>query len=417
MGNARKLNKPFQVKIEKLVYGGAGLGRRERKVVFVPFSVPGDRLLVRPVEEKKTYLRAEIVRVFEPGMGRTEPPCEYFGKCGGCHLQQLGYLHQIEAKRRILEELFHHRFPQTIDLPIIMRACTRPYGYRSRARVQLRGCGAGSKLGFFRFRSRSVEDIAQCLLFRPSLNEALSSLRQYQLKVDTDFRLREVDMAASEEEGTWTTEMVGVAGNQELSIAIGNSRGEEVILKRKIGQFCYSVKASVFFQPNDFMVMELVDLVCESAKGAGYGSALDLFSGVGLFSLPLANQFNKVVAVDNSQSACRLCAANASAAGLDNVEAVCADAAEWMKAVPQSQRRKFDIIVLDPPRTGAGAVVMDQIVKWAPPVIIYVSCDPQTLVRDLARIPARDYTIDLVEGLDMFPQTYHFETVVRLVRK
>ncbi len=417
IGKSGKPAKVFPIRIQKLVYGGEGLGRREGKVVFVPFSVPGDRLLVRPVEEKRTYLRAEIVRILESGTGRTEPRCPYFAKCGGCHWQQLEYYRQIEAKRQILEEISHHRFPRTLDLPITMRACAQPYEYRSRARVQLRGSGLRSKVGFFRRGSRSVENIQKCLLFRPSLNEALSSLRQYKLKADTGARPQEMDMACSEEEGAWATARVGAETDNGISVLFGTGSKEDVILKRKIGEFRYSVTASVFFQANDFMAPELAALVREAADGAGQDSALDLFAGVGLFSLPLARQFTRVVAVDNSPPACRLCAANASAAGLDNVETVCADISNWMQSIESSGHHKFDLIVLDPPRAGAGTVVMDRILKWAPETIIYVSCDPQTLVRDIARIPARHYAIDLVEGLDMFPQTYHFETVVRLIKR
>ena len=142
--------KAFQITVEKLVYGGAGLGRHNGKVVFVPFSVPGDHLLVHTVTEKKTYVRAEIVKIIKPGNGRITPTCPHFAKCGGCHWQQLEYSRQVEAKRQILEEIFNHRFPQTRELPIIMKACAQPFGYRSRARVQLRGSGSRTIVGFFR---------------------------------------------------------------------------------------------------------------------------------------------------------------------------------------------------------------------------------------------------------------------------
>ena len=393
------------------------MGRREGKVIFVPFSVPGDRLLVRPVEEKKTFLRAEAVRILEPGSGRIEPRCPYFGRCGGCQWQQLEYSRQVEAKRQILEEIFHHRFPQTRDLFITMKASAQPFGYRSRARVQLRGCGPGASVGFFRCGSHAVEDIEECPLFRRSLNEALHSLRQYKLKVDTDPKPQEMDLACSEEEDTWATARVGTTINEGITALIGSGRREDVVLRKKVGEFRYSVTAPVFFQANDFVVAELATLVQESAKGAGRDSVLDLFAGVGLFSLPLARQFKKVIAVDNSPSACRLCAANASAAGFTSIQAACADVSAWMRSAELSGPPEFDLIVLDPPRTGAGTDIMDRIQKWAPETILYVSCDPQTLCRDIARISPRNYDIDLVVGLDMFPQTYHFETVVRLIKR
>jgi 23S rRNA (uracil1939-C5)-methyltransferase len=329
----------------------------------------------------------------------------------------LDYLRQVEAKRQILEEIFLHRFPQAGRLPITMRASAQSYGYRSRARVQLRGSGAGSSVGFFRCGSHAVEDIDECPQFRPSLNEALRSLRQYKLKVDTDPKAREMDMACSEEEDTWVTAPVGAKGGGGISLLTGGGMNEDVILRRRVGEFVYRVTAAVFFQANDFVAPELAALVRDSAKAAGGDSALDLFAGVGFFSLPLARIFSKVLAVDNSSSSCRLCAANASASGLDNVQAVCADVSSWMQSVESSATHRFDLIVLNPPRAGAGADIMARIQKWAPKTVIYVSCDPQTLSRDIARICDRDYELNLVEGLDMFPQTYHFETVVCLTRR
>ena len=413
MKKQQKKTKTFAIGIEKLVHGGAGFARREGQVVFVPFSVPGDRLLVRPVEDKKTFIRAEIVRILRPGPGRVDPACPYFARCGGCHWQQLDYSRQVEAKRQILEEVFHHRFPQTRELPIGMRVSAQPFAYRSRARIQLRGSGAKASVGFFRRGSHAVEDVACCPLFRPSLNEALSSLRQYTLRVAVESGSREMDMACSEEENTWATVHTGPDADEGTTVLFGTRRREGVLLRRKIGDFIYSVTAATFFQSNDFVVPELVSTVMESARDSGGGLALDLFSGVGLFSLPLARQFARVITVENSPEASRLCSRNAAAAGLGNVQPVCADVSAWLQSAGAADR-PIDLIVLDPPRTGAGGVTMDRIRDARPNRIIYVSCDPQTLVRDLARISPHDYTIRRIEGLDMFPQTYHFETVVEL---
>ena len=416
MNKTGRASKGFDITIEKLVHEGMGLARHEGKVVFVPFSVPGDHLSVRAVEEKKTFTRANIVQILKPGNGRVKPVCPYFERCGGCQLQQLEYPRQVEGKRQILEEIMHHRFPEARNLAVTMSACAQPYAYRSRARMQIRGFGTKSVVGFFRYRSHTVEDIERCPLFRESLNEALSSLRQFKVKVDTDASPQEMDIACSEEEDTWASARVGAAADEGITTLLGTRRREEVILRRKVLDSSYSVTASVFFQANDFMVPELASLVLELAKNRGCNSAIDLFAGVGLFSLPLTGFFEKVIAVESSATAGRLCAANASAAGLSNIQTVCADASSWMKSAGTSGLPGFDLIVLDPPRTGAGAEAMEQISELAPETVIYVSCDPQTLVRDIAIISPQHYRIDFIQGLDMFPQTYHFETVVRLVR-
>jgi 23S rRNA (uracil1939-C5)-methyltransferase len=303
----KQIPHPFKIDIEKLVYRGMGFGRHHGKAVFVRFAVPGDQLLVRPSEEKKTFLRAEIVRILKPGDGRIDPACSHFEKCGGCHWQQLEYSRQVEAKRQILQEIIQHRFPETRGLAIIMRACPQPFAYRSRARVQTRGSGSSASVGFFRSGSHTVEDVENCPLLRPQLNEALSSLRQFKRKVDLDAAPQEWDIACSEEQNAWATARVGSVINEGISSLIGTARREDVVLKRRIGEFLYSVTASVFFQANDFMISELAQLVQESVKHAGADSALDLFAGVGLFSLPLARRFKKVVAVESSPSSCRLC--------------------------------------------------------------------------------------------------------------
>jgi 23S rRNA (uracil1939-C5)-methyltransferase len=402
----------FKITIDNLVYGGSGLGRHEGKVVFVPFSVPGDQLLVRLVEEKKKFARAEIVRILRPGPSRVAPLCSHFMKCGGCQWQQLEYSNQVEAKRKILEEMLHHRFPETRELPISLKASPQPYGYRSRARIQLRGTGDKSSVGFFRCGSHTVEDVESCPLLRPSLNKALGSVRQFKYKVDRGGR-HEMDIACSEADDFWTTVHAGSNIDEEISSYIGTGKPEELLLHRSIGEFRYSVTAPVFFQANDFMVGELVSLVRASAKNAGCNSAVDLFAGVGLFTLPLALQFRKVLAVENSRAACRLCSTNASEAKLSNIQLSCSDVFEWMNSAGSIS--DLDLVLLDPPRTGAGTEVIGKIRELSPRTIIYVSCDPQTLCRDIAEL-STVYTIDLAEGLDMFPQTYHFETVVRLIK-
>jgi 23S rRNA (uracil1939-C5)-methyltransferase len=188
-------------------------------------------------------------------------------------------------------------------------------------------------------------------------------------------------------------------------------------MRKRIGEFVYATSPSAFFQANDFLAAELVGLLRNLVKNRGTGTALDLFSGVGLLTLPLARQYASVVAIEQCPVASQLCSRNAEAAGLGNVRAICSDSARWMASVGSVTAPDFDLIVLDPPRTGAGLEVMNRIREWAPETIVYVSCDPQTLVRDVSVLPRADYRLDFVEGLDFFPQTYHFETVLRLTRR
>jgi 23S rRNA (uracil1939-C5)-methyltransferase len=392
MKQPAKSPKIFEVQIEKLVYRGQGLGHHHGKVVFVPFSVPGDLLSVHAVEEKKKFFRAEIQEIISPGAGRVSPACPHFAACGGCHWQQLKYSGQVETKRQILEETLHHHLPQTRGLPISMKPCSQPFEYRSRARVQLRGSGAQTTVGFFRIASHHVENVFRCPLLRPPLNEALDKIRKSRIEAKSDPGRPELDIACSDE---------------------GIAFSENAILRRTVGEFQYSIAPSVFFQANDFMVAELVSIVRDLAGKAGSGFAADLFAGVGLFSLPLARLFETVVAVENSPAASRFCAVNASNAGITNIHAICADVTAWLESETTTG---WDLVVLDPPRMGAGPGVIEGIRKKMPKIIIYVSCDPQTMARDLSRIAGDEYRVDHIEGLDLFPQTYHFETVVRLIK-
>ncbi|HYK88510.1 MAG TPA: class I SAM-dependent RNA methyltransferase [Acidobacteriota bacterium] len=412
------MSRRFEVRIEKLVYGGAGLGRHAGKVVFVPFSAPGDLLLAESIEEKKNFIRAVTIKVLEAGQGRRSPRCSHFGVCGGCQWQQLEYPRQLEAKRRILEEVFHHRFPETLKLAIDMRPSPEEYAYRSRARIQVRGFGTAARVGFFRSQSHVIEDIPECPLFRPSLNRGLLEVRRARSKYEGNPGLRQFDIACAEEEGVWMSAEVESeldTGISALSEA-GGDREHEPVLTKRIGEYVYSLTPSAFFQANDFMVSLLIQRIEALVQPIRSGAALDLFAGVGLFSLPLGRRFETVVAVENSPIAARLCAQNADAAGFSNVRVVCADVSAWLKAVGSVSPPAFNAILLDPPRSGTGTEIMDHIATWAPECILYVSCDPQTLCRDLAFLPSRAYRIDHVEGLDLFPQTYHFETIVRLQR-
>ncbi len=409
----------FEVTIDKLVYGGAGLGRHDGKVVFVPFSVPGDRLVVRAVEQKKNFARAAFLRIIEPGEGRTAPPCTHFGRCGGCQWQQIEYTKQVDTKRTILEELVHHRFPETGSLRIGMRPAPQPYGYRSRARVQIRGFGTNTSVGFYRFESHAIEDVSSCPLLRPTLSAALDSVRETRRRGQSDPGVQEIELVSSEEEGRWASAEAGLAEEEGFS-ALGKPADKpegSPLLHHSVAGFQYRVSPSVFFQANDFMLEELVSELRNLAALPRSASALDLFSGVGLFTLPLAQQFRQVVAIESSQEACRLCELNATTAGFDNIRVNCTDVGSWMGSLSSVAPPGFDLVVLDPPRRGAGPVVMRYLTQWAPETIIYVSCDPQTLCRDVALLPPRDYRIDFVEGLDLFPQTYHFETVMRLRRR
>ncbi len=407
--------KDVQVRIDKLVYGGDGLGRLDGKVIFVPFSAPGDTLSVRILESRKGFARGEMREILQPGSSRRVPACRHFGVCGGCNWQHVEYSDQVEAKRMILEEIIRHRFPETRRLEIGMRPCAAEYGYRSRARIQVRRSTRGLTLGFYRMRSHMVEPIEACPLLRSSLNGALTILKECFEKDPLPLDVREIEIVASEETRRWTWSSPAI--ERDPATGPGRPGGEEsCLLARKIQGLTYSVSPSAFFQANDFMVSDLLSCIMSLVQEAGPASALDLYGGVGLFSLPLAQQVREVVVVESNHIAAGLCRTNAAAAGLTNIRVIQADAGEWLNSAISPPASEIELVLLDPPRAGAGKAIMDLIPEIGAMSVIYVSCDPQTLARDLVALCGHGYRIDFVEGFDLFPQTYHFETVVRLRR-
>lgn len=404
----------FRLKIEKLVYGGWGLGRHRGKVVFVPFTVPGDRVEVAPVVEKKSYTMGRLVGILAPGRHRQKAHCEHFGSCGGCQWQHLEYPHQVDIKRELFEETITHRFPETRNLLFRLRGSPHVFECRSRARLQVQAIGHALKIGFFRAQTHEVEDVEFCPLLRPCLNNGLLHARRFLFAGKASPLPAEIVLASSEEIARWACAGIELRGQLIPTMKDDPPEFLEGLLRRTVGRFRYWVSPAAFFQANDFMIAELLETVIELASDTRKCTALDLYAGVGLFSLPLAAMFDRVVAVDSSEEAARLCRKNAEVAGMDNIRTICADVPTW---AAKSGSRIFDLVILDPPRAGAGKEVMKRIAEWEPEAIIYVSCDPQTMVRDLAALPRRTYRIDRVEGFDLFPQTYHVEVVVRLSRR
>jgi 23S rRNA (uracil1939-C5)-methyltransferase len=407
------MNRLIELRIEKLVYGGDGIARHDGKVVFVPRTAPGDLVRVRIVEERKTHARGELVTLLAPGPARVEPECPLFGRCGGCQWLHIDYPAQVEFKRSILEDTVRHRLPETRGLQITMKPSPRRLAYRSRVRLHAEGTGESRRAGFFTARSRRLVDVPSCPLLQPSLNRAVAALRA---EAPRDGGLpREYDLACAEESGSWTIAERRAGDHADSPPDSSEFRPEELLV-RNVRGIKYTVTAGSFFQANDSLIEDLVVRVSELAESPRNDSALDLFSGVGLFTLPLARRYARVAAVEGSPAGAALCALNASDAGAFNVQVAHSDVLGWMRQAASRARPAVDLVQLDPPRTGAGLEVMDAIVQWAPDTVIYVSCDPQTLCRDLVGL-RESYEVDHVEGFDLFPQTFHFETAVRLRRK
>jgi 23S rRNA (uracil1939-C5)-methyltransferase len=437
----------MRVKIEKLVYGGEGLAHDSNATVFVPFVLPGEEVEFEVAERKKKFVRGRLQRVLVPSPERIQPNCPYFGVCGGCNYQYLPYDAQLRFKEGILREtlrrLGHLDWQQSITLHP-----SPPWAYRNRAQWKIRSLsennaplrelpanGAQLAIGYFRARTSSLCAVEACPILSPELEAALSSLREALAGGTLPEGLREIEAFADPESHklllnatcsslgkvakTLADELFARLPNA-ASILLQDATGQHLqlhgpgFLQYRALERQFRVGHLSFFQVNRFLLEELARAV---AKAAGSGElAFDLYAGVGLFTLCLAETFSRVVAVEADPAAARDLEANAAAAGKQLV-ARNSTAEAFLAAWAMKERTSVPAaVVVDPPRAGLEPQALSQLISFAAPRIVYVSCDPATLARDLAQLCAKMYKVQEIHLFDMFPQTYHIETLVHLER-
>lgn len=381
----------FVVDIERILPGGMGLAHAAGKTVFVSLAAPGDSVRVQVEREQGNVLFASVVEVLTPSKVRVEPPCPYFGRCGGCDFQQLTYEAQLAAKAEIISDCLQ-RIARLDHVPQIdVQPSPNNWRYRVRATWQIDR--DQQTIGYYERGSRRVCDVADCAVLMPELQSTLERVRATEWNEFPE-ELKHLDVVAGENGVSLAPEFAEFRTN-ELSLRVGNE--------------VYSYNAESFFQINPVLVGELVEFALSDAGGE---TALDLYCGVGLFTLPLARRFEKVVGVEGNRTAVRFAKRNLQEAGLGNARVVNASVADWIR----NGAGGVDFVLLDPPRAGAESVVIKEILNVRPDRISYVSCDPATLARDLKKLIAGGYAIGAIKGFDLFPQTHHVETVVLLRR-
>jgi 23S rRNA (uracil1939-C5)-methyltransferase len=426
----------IEVTVEKLVAGGDGLARFEGIPLFIPRAAPGDRLRVQLVQRRPSFGRAEIVEILQPGEVRREPPCPHFDLCGGCDLQHIEDAVQPQLKAEAARETL--RRLGGIDLPAEIPVVTGDaWGYRLRTQLRVEPAqavepvapcdpseaaepvvsgdeGAGEppnappRVGYYERGSHTLVPVSVCPVLIPELEATVARLpATLEEALATGAPLpRRVDLAA------------GDAGAIASAPKVPGLPAGEVALT--VGELVYRYDAGCFFQAHRGLLGRLVELVMGDPPEAGSvetagdpaGTAFDLYAGVGLFALPLARRYGKVVAVEGERTAARYARINARRNRLSNVEVEARAVESWLPALPAGAAR----VVVDPPRAGLAEAVRAALVEKRPRRLTYVSCHPATLARDLA-VLARAFTVEAVTAIDLFPQTGHLETVVQLVRK
>lgn len=389
-----------ELTIEKIVNGGDGLSHIGTQAVFVPFSAPGDVLEVRITEVARNFARAEISRILTPSPMRRTPPCQYFGKCGGCQLQHLDYPSQLKVKESFLRESLRRvgriDWPHEIEIKSDVE-----FGYRSRAEIKVARNGEGkASLGFFRSGTHEVCGIDECLVLSPSLNLELRHFIDNPTHIPSD--ATRIYLTAGDD-GVITTPATGENQRAAEYDAVGTAH-------QHVNGVDYSFGVRSFFQGNRHLIEELVKTAIGDARGR---RAVDLYAGVGLFALHLAPCFDEVYAVEGNRLAASHGMENVRSNGVSNVRYEAISVEAWLKYKAAGLEGP-DFLILDPPRAGAGNQVVERIAQLRPARVSYVSCDPATLARDLRVFLDKGYEMRSVAALDMFPQTFHVESVVHL---
>src|SRR6266404_2621928 len=391
----------IELTTERLAYGGEAVARYDGLAVFIPFAAPKEKLLVRITELKKTFARAAIERVLDPSSVRREPLCRYFGNCGGCQLQHLAYATQLESKvgfvRDALKRIGRIDWPHEISI-----RSAAEFGYRSRAQVTIDW--EAHLVGFNRANSNAVCDVESCPILTPDLDRALAALRTgvsaANRRAPHESRLSQIEMAAGESGVALEPSFAELPGGQ-LRLTAHNA--------------VYSFGPSTFFQSNAQLIDDLIDEAVDNHSSGSDELALDLCAGVGLFTIQLARRFKRVIGVESDPRTAKFALNNIAANELANVEFHTSSIEAWLKRYLDAEAARPDLVLLDPPRTGAAESIA-LVAQLKATRINYVSCDPTTLARDLRILLDSGYTLSRISAIDLFPQTYHVETIAALTR-
>ena len=431
------------VTIEKLAFGGAGFGRWEGKACFVPFTAPGDVVRIDVVTEKRSFINGQVREFVQHSPVRVSPSCQVFGSCGGCQWQHVPYDLQVEQKYEIFAGLMGRIARVNADRIEPVVPSPDPFGYRSRIQLKVRYAAGEVHIGFYRAGSHFVIDIPQCCpISAPVVNSVIKDLHSFMAVFPEPDKIPQIDISAGADGrtiiifhyiGSNPDDICSFIGENRTSL--GSASGLWLQCGKKhtlvpiagIGALTYRVPAGGggaspslelrfsrggFSQVNYRQNEILVGTVLEWAALNGTERVLDLYCGNGNISLPLARNAGRVVGVEEYAPSLTDAGENCRIHGIGNCEFNCSDVTRWLeKAVASGDR--FDVVVLDPPRAGAKEAI-PLIARLRPRAILYISCDPATLARDVATLVKHGFDCAKSRPVDMFPQTYHLESITLL---
>lgn len=418
---------PIRVKIDSMAFRGYGVSRIAGKVIFIPYSVTGEEGWVEIVEEKKSYSMGRLLEILKPSCWRVDPPCPYFGVCGGCQWQHIDYAKHGELKKDILKEILI-RLGGLKDAPSVdVEPSPDPYGYRTRVQLKVQG----KALGYYQERSHQLVNIERCPIAHPLVNEMISLLRN---AFPSFSQVQEIEINISPEEGKGIFILHSQKLNQRLEKIVKGSLQSPPVLKglailgkrravllgephlnftihldqhRGVRNLALRTSPGSFSQVNLKQNDNLIQKVLEYSDPKGNERTLDLYAGVGNLTLPLAMVSKQVWGIEDNLVAVKDAQFNLENNGIKNCSLIHGKVEDVLE---NWKWENPDLLVLDPPRTG-GKKALEQAVKLKPEKIIYVSCEPTTLARDIRLLSNRGYALRALALVDMFPQSFHMEVI------
>jgi len=396
-----------------MIYGGEGLSRLNGEVLLTPYVLPGEAIEAERAESRQHVQRTRLVRVETASPDRVAPPCDVYGRCGGCQYQHANYAAELAFKRGILSETLRRVGKIEFDAERIAVESAEPYGYRNRVQLHVED----GQLGYREMHSRRLVPVGDCPIGSPKINEVLVRLNRMVRDTRWPRFALDLEIFTDERRVQWNIQESERPVAKHFFEWLAEEIPETVpgLLDYPVTPDLFRVSGSAFFQVNRFLLPRLANLVVGDARGE---AAWDLYAGVGLFSLPLARRFGRVTAVESGRAATADLAENAARAEVkvevisDQVEAFLAAQCEAVNdgaAAP-------DFVLADPPRAGLGKHATGKLAALGPAKIVIVACDPSTLARDVAALlPV--YEIQSLTLVDLFPRTFHIETIATLTRR
>jgi 23S rRNA (uracil1939-C5)-methyltransferase len=404
----------IELELESMAHGGDAIGHHQGRAVFVPLGMPGDVARVRIEETTRRFVRGQLVEVIRPAAERVEPPCRYFGLCGGCQWQHIDYAAQLALKRQILLDQLTHLGEQQAPVVHPTLGMENPWGYRNHVQLQVDREG---RVGFHALRTHDVVPVEACWITHALLDELWGAL-------DVEFEgLRGITLRA----GIHTEEQMVIfegahsrppaldvdmpvsclyqTSEDEVTVLAGDSCYHEELLGRR-----FQVSGPSFFQVNTEQAERMIEVMRGYLNLAPNEELLDAFCGVGTFGLSLANQAATVVGIESSPWAIKDALANQREPNVVLMQGMVEQVLPGLEA-------RFDAVVLDPPRAGCAPQALEAMARCEPRSIVYASCDPATLARDVKQLGAWGYRLAEVQPIDLFPHSYHIEAVARFERE